>query len=476
MALVFKKLSDNKVVTTEEPKVSLSNFKEPLSYPTELKGTFREPQVSTKEPAKELKKEVPDKFLEDTELVTFKQPEVPQSNLKELTVNKVSVEKDKNDHHTLRHGRTVNDGTLLNKIHVQTPPMFFTRDGHNLWLGDQYRGSSCFLILGGPSFGEIIKKDYDFKGKKRSAREILNYPGFVTMGVNNSVKTFRPNLWTCVDDPQHFIKSIWLDPKIQKIVPFSFPEKKLFDNESWQEMNKCVGGCPNVIYYRRNEKFNADQFFFEDTINWGNHTNYGGSRSVMLAAFRILFHMGIRNLYLLGADFNMDENTKYHFDQDRSKGSISGNNSTYNALKERFKQLKPICDELGYNVFNCNLESKLDAFPKIRFEDAIEMASKDIPVIETERTDGLYDREAKKKEAEKKLKKEKKDLKGTISYSEEAKKEIKEKLDVARSVLTILKVEYENNKTPENDKKVKDARSNFKALEAEKNKIWGISR
>ena len=37
-------------------------------------------------------------------------------------------------------------------------------------------------------------------------------------------------------------------------------------------------------------------------------------------------------------------------------------------------------------------------------------------------------------------------------------------------------VEYENNKTPENDKKVKDARSNFKALEVEKNKIWGINK
>jgi hypothetical protein len=305
--------------------------------------------------------------------------------------------RDTNDLHELRHGRKVHEGHLIGQ-YLQSPPMFFSRDGHPLWCGDMYRGRSAFLILGGPSFSLINKA-------------LLNKPGVLTMAVNNCTKSFRPDLWISVDDPGNFIKSIWLDPKITKFVPFSHSEKKLFDSDAWKETNIKTGDCPNVWYYRRNEHFVPEQYLFEDTINWGNHKDHGGGRSIMLAALRILFYLGIRTVYLLGCDFKMDSKYKYHFEQDRAQGSIKGNNTTYQQLIERFEQLKSIFDRYGYKIFNCNPESGLKTFPIMKFEEAISMATIEMPInVEKERTLGLYERQAELRKEKKQKEKREKEL------------------------------------------------------------------
>lgn len=299
--------------------------------------------------------------------------------IKHVDLNPPHTDADVNDLKKNKHGRERHNGHLIGK-YLQSPPMLFSRDSHPLWMGDMYRGNSAFLILGGPSFSNIDKSK-------------LTQPGILTMGVNNSVKSFRPNLWISVDDPTHFIKSIWLDSKITKFVPFSHSEKHIFDNESWKESTIKVGDCPNVWFYKRNERFIAEQFLFEDTINWGNHKDYGGGRSVMLAGIRMLFYLGIRTIYLLGCDFKMNEQSKYHFEQDRTVSSIKGNSSTYKLLIDRFKILKPIFKENGLEILNCNRESNLKVFPFIELDDALKAASAALPIdIINERTNGLYDR------------------------------------------------------------------------------------
>ena len=317
---------------------------------------------------------------------------LPQENSQNIIKNSQPVRSDrddKNDHSRMRHGREIHTGQVVGAAY-QSVPMLFSRDGHNLWLGDIYKNSSAFLILGGPSFANIDKT-------------LLDKPGFLTMAVNNSVKSFRPNMWTCVDDPTHFIKSIWLDPKIQKFVPFDHAEKNIFDNEAWVETKTKVGDCPNVMFFRRNENFNAERYLFENTINWGNHGDLGGGRSVMLVALRLLYILGVRNVYLLGCDFNMSETQKYHFEQDRSKGSINGNNETYMKLIERFGRLKPIFDKVGFNVYNCNPDSGLKVFPYVSVEESVRRASISMPKdINNERTAGLYERKAEEKKKGKK--------------------------------------------------------------------------
>ena len=290
-----------------------------------------------------------------------------------------SLKPDKNDDGIFRHPYGRNFGTTMATEFYQHIPFFFSREGCEVNMVGMYRGCSAFLICNGPSFAGL---DHN----------LLRKPGVMTFGINNGPKSFRPNFWTCVDDPVRFLKSIWLDPKITKFVPQAHFEKPIFDNEKWEQMKVKVGECPNVVGYRRNEKFHAPRFLYEETINWGNHKDFGGGRSVMLPALRVLFLLGFRKIYLLGCDMNMTETYTYHFDEQRSKGAVGCNMSTYKRLKEEYlPQIKPYFEKEGCNIYNCNKDSSLKVFPVVSFEDAIDEATCKLPKdVAKERTWGMY--------------------------------------------------------------------------------------
>lgn len=308
-----------------------------------------------------------------------------------------AIRKDNGDDAALRHSRDRHLGVCVSDEFYQRAPMFFSREGMNLELIGQYRGASSFLICNGPSFAGLDQN-------------LLNKPGVITYGVNNGPKSFRPNFWTCVDTPARFLKSIWLDPKITKFVPMDHFEKKIFDNETWQMQDIKVGDCPNVIGFRRNEKFMAERFLFEDCMNWGNHKDYGGCRSVILPCLHILFLLGFRKVYLLGCDLTMSSQYAYHFDEQRDKGAVSCNNTTYQKMiNEYFPQLKPYFDEEGFEVYNCNPNSALKVFPFIDFKDAITEATSKLGDTVNERTWGMYSKPEEKEKWKNELPEEQKE-------------------------------------------------------------------
>lgn len=295
------------------------------------------------------------------------------------------------DHQRLRHAREQHQGFPVGMF-LQTPPMLFTRDGHNVFLGDMYRGQSAFLVCGGPSL-----KTHDL--------DLLNSRGVLTFAVNNAAAVVRPNLWCCVDDPTHFADAIWYDPGITKFVPLCHMEKHFMVRDDHGELVKSrqvVGDMPAVLGYRRNENFVADQWLHEDTFNWGNHGKQvdsqgnKGSRSVMYVALRMLYFLGIRRIFLIGCDFKMTYGEKnYAFTQDRSESSVKGNNSIYRILNDRLSQLTPHFIDVGLEIWNCTPESGLTAFPHKSYEDAIAEATSLIP--SKVETDGLYDRKARER-------------------------------------------------------------------------------
>lgn len=145
-----------------------------------------------------------------------------------------------------------------------------------------------------------------------------------------------------------------------------------------------------MIGYRRNEKFQAPRWLSEDSINWGNHGKFGGGRSVMLAAMRILFLLGFRRVYLLGVDFEMTAEKRYHFAENRSEGAVHGNMSTYAKLQQWFTELQPHFLKAGFVVKNCNPKSRLTAFPFMPYGEAIDEATAHLGDYRNERTVGMY--------------------------------------------------------------------------------------
>jgi len=291
--------------------------------------------------------------------------------------------------------------------------VFWTHDNKPVHIDSMYKGQSVFLTCSGPSLATV---DLDS----------LRHPGIVTLGCNNSPVVFRPNLWTMVDDVKNFCMSIYQDPSILKFLPQPKHKHKLWDNNRWSESSVSVHDCPGVMYYKRRsdrgddgeggaEWFRAQTFFSDECFCWGSHKDRcfcgrygrgagnvcpkcghkdrGGSRTVFLVMLRLAVELGFRNLYLVGADFRMDEGAQnYAWPQARARGSVRNNNSTYRMLNLRMDALKPELERRGIHIHNCTEGSGLETFPYMPLHEAVERALEWMP--EHEQTDGLYDRKA----------------------------------------------------------------------------------
>ena len=237
------------------------------------------------------------------------------------------------------------------------------------------------------------------------------------MGVNNSWVVYKPQLWVGVDDPGNFVDIGWKDPSITKFAPAGHWHKWLVvkeDNGTFRRSQFRVDDMPNVYYFRRNHNFDVKKFLHEPTVNWGNEDKgidalgIKGGRSVMLSAIKILYYLGFRTVYMLGADFNMssEADQNYAFKQHRDSVSVSGNNATYAKLNKRFTALLPEFAEEGMRIYNCYQKSGLTAFPYMSYNEALDRASATCSKpIDTE---GWYDRKERERAAEKARKEQEK--------------------------------------------------------------------
>jgi hypothetical protein len=307
------------------------------------------------------------------ETVKYDQPISIQEQKDHITNRRFEKEyKDKNDDNNLQWGGVRSSSRIFDHP-MRSSPMFFRRNGMPVDLINTYQNSGVFIINNGPSFRDVDKTK-------------LKQPGIITYGINNGAQVFRPDIWSCVDDPTRFLESIWADPKIMKLIPQAHFEKPIWDTKKDKLSDKIVGDFANIYGFRRNEKFDEEKWLFEDTINWGNHKDHGGGRSIMVATLKICYLLGFKRIYLLGCDFEMSEEKKYWFDEQRTKGAIKNNNNSYEKMIEYFTKLKPRFEELGIKIYNLNPDSKLRVFEFMDFDEAIEREKVDT----SQSTYGMY--------------------------------------------------------------------------------------
>lgn len=297
------------------------------------------------------------------------------------------------------HSKYVILNNLKDFRKLTLPSLFYNADYQPIAFDNMFRSRSAFLILGGPSFASLDTK------------KLLD-PNILTFGVNNSVKSFRPNIWISADPPTNFITSVWQDTKIMKFIPIEHINSHIINSYTKEvDIESSTKDYPNVWYFRKNEQFNVETFLTETSFNWGNAPKAGGVRSIMQIALKVMYKMGIRKVFLLGCDFKMNAEYTYHFQQNRHESSVKNNNKTYQVLAERFSLLKPIFDAVGFDVYNCNPDSDLKVFPYLSYDEAINITQRDIIDWRNEPTEGLYDREYRLRMAEKAKKVEKERMK-----------------------------------------------------------------
>ncbi len=281
----------------------------------------------------------------------------------------LSSYEDLNDLHLLK------SATSMDRANLRRRPFFFRGDGRQLALDDLYSGQSVFVICNGPSCTP-------------SLRQALQRAGVLTFGINNGAFSFHPNLWACVDAPHRFVECIWKDPAILKFSPFANLRGRLWDSRQNKYSSTTAADCPNVAWFLRNERFCASSWLTERTFNWGNHSDLGGGRSVLLPALKICCLLGFANIFLVGCDMHMEAKRPYWFAERRNKVMVANNAHTYACLQGYLDELEPHLRAGRHRVFNLNPESALRVFPFIALDEALERAA--IPRFGT--TAGMYSR------------------------------------------------------------------------------------
>jgi hypothetical protein len=206
--------------------------------------------------------------------------------------------------------------------------------------------STLFLCCNGPSLAGVDLAS-------------LRIPGALIMGLNNGGHIIRPDLWTCVDHPSRFMRSIWDDPAILKFVPDGHLQSSLLDEATDAASDRLVRHCPGIVTYPTGRSFRPAVWLDEPRITYGK----GGERfCVMLAALKIAWCLGFRRVYLLGVDWEYRAEEPYFFDEDRTEQHAAQNTSLFATVGRYLDQLQPWFERAGFEVYNCTPNSGLRAF------------------------------------------------------------------------------------------------------------------
>lgn len=259
---------------------------------------------------------------------------------------------------------------LIEQKPTDDPLLMYDRNGQPIGhcLRDLWNGSAAFYVCGGPSLKEI---DLSF----------LRERGIVSMGINN-VGGYAPvRAWTFSDPAEKFHHGIFLDPAIMKFVPrpkLSNRVRAKMPDGRFQWTRYDVKQCPNIFSYDRETHFYPEQFFTTTWATWGpskKHDENKDKPTVLFTFFlglRLLHYLGVRRVYLLGADFKMDATHHYAFGQDRHPGAEASNNNSYRVASILLAQLRPVFDAAKFEVFQTNKKSGLKVFDYVPLETAID--------------------------------------------------------------------------------------------------------
>ena len=252
----------------------------------------------------------------------------------------------------------------------------FNRMKSEMPVGNLLHNADLFLVCSGPSLNELDL-------------QLLQSRGVVSMGINNASAHVKTNMMIHGDPTKKFHDSVWRDPSIMKFTPKTMLRRDVRTRSSDGSFSVYgkVMYMPNVVGYSRNSTFDPDNFLTEETISFGNgkqaQEKNGLPRvlSTLFSGIKMSWHLGARRIFLLGCDMNMRLDQAYAFEEEKSRGAVNGNNSSYRKIQKLLGLALPHFDSVGFQVFNCNPKSSLEVFPFMSFETAVRLATEGIEQV-----------------------------------------------------------------------------------------------
>lgn len=226
----------------------------------------------------------------------------------------------------------------------------FTKYKHLKELKDSHKGERCFIVATGPSLThndlDIIKDEYSF-------------------GMNSCVLALNDTKWI----PQFFgIQDEYVYNKIKSSILIE-SKRKLAGNVY---ISKNVADlCTDSSTFKIFPLHHLDHKKYPSGIGKIRFSNdcyktiYDG-RSIIFALLQIAIYMGFKEIYLLGADCNYNQE-KTNF---INHGAIDPNSSS---VGERLiyihSKFKDFSDSMGVKIFNATRGGMLEVYPRVQLED-----------------------------------------------------------------------------------------------------------
>jgi hypothetical protein len=248
-------------------------------------------------------------------------------------------------------------------------PLDVRRNGEPADIENLWAPYPAFLVGGGPSINDVDKERFRERG-------------VMSMGINQVASWVPVRAWVH-SDPQHkFHHAMFLDPSIMTFTPqpklrYSFFMKT---EEGFRSSVPKVKDCPNTYGFRRDTCFMPDQFFTTPFAHWGPGKHQPkcykqiGTFCTMLIGIRLLYHLGVRTIFLLGVDYCGRDKMCYGFPSDKRE-----RNRRYKKERAMLEALLPTFERHGVLIYNTNRESQLDLFKHVPFDQAVDFCKGDIP-------------------------------------------------------------------------------------------------
>jgi len=234
----------------------------------------------------------------------------------------------------------------------------FLKDGRKKFvdLDDICEGQTCFLIGGAPSL-----KDENL--------DLLRAPGIATMAINNAATLVKPTFWIGSDQPRCYARQILYDPSFMKFINWG-KRDSLVDDVWWAKY-------PNTYAYS-----SVDDFTIHNFLHRSNHLVWW--KNTWFAALQLLYRLGFRRVFTIGADFQIETNSQYAWETKIADEFIFKNKRLYKKTVNTMEELDEHFIQHDFHVLNCSPKSALrNKFGFTPLESAVEFATSHVPQDKT---------------------------------------------------------------------------------------------
>lgn len=234
-------------------------------------------------------------------------------------------------------------------------------------LRNAHLGESCFIIGNGPS---LTVEDLT----------MLWQQGIHTFGVNRIYQIFSQTPWR----PTYYVNTdhVLIRDKMAEVEAIPAQIKFFSLQDKYYHGTKIRGGK----YFFRNDLREKDQpggFSLDCT----NQINIRGT--VTIDCMQLSMHMGYKRIYLLGVDHNFDkiitENGEVQIDPSVKNYFIEGYDADVSSevvhdlgvTTRAYYDIRRFVDTTDVKIYNASRKTKLEAFERVTFEEALEQIEAD---------------------------------------------------------------------------------------------------